>query len=49
MENHTVKFPNDVEGMKSLAAFLAEIVKNGLTYNVVNGTNHTEVTLTGGY
>jgi hypothetical protein len=49
MENHTIKFPNDVEGMKSLAAFLAEIIKQGLTYHISNGTNNTEVTLTGGY
>lgn len=49
MKNHTVKFPNDVEGAKALAAFLSEIIKNGLEYHISNGTNNTEVTLTGGF
>lgn len=49
MDNHTVKFTNDVEGVKALAAFLAEIIKQGLTYHITNGTNNTEITLKGGF
>ena len=49
MHNHNVKFPNDEEGMKALAAFLAIIVKEGLEYNITNNTNHTYVELTGGF
>lgn len=49
MENHKVQFPNDEEGMKALAAFLAGIIKEGLTYTIINETNHTFVELTGGF
>lgn len=49
MENHKVQFLNDEEGMKALAAFLAGIIKAGLSYNIINENNHTFVELTGGF
>jgi hypothetical protein len=49
MNNKKVQFPNDEEGMKALAAYLAVIVKEGLEYDIMNGNNHTYVELTGGF
>lgn len=49
MDKHTVTFRRDDEGMKNLATFLAQIIKEGLTYQIDNAENFVEVTLTGGY
>ena len=47
--NQHVTFRRDEDGAKQLATFLAQLVKEGVTYSIKNAENYVEVTLTGGY
>jgi phosphopantetheine adenylyltransferase len=45
----TINFRRDEEGMKNLAIFLAQIIREGLTYKINNAELFVEIELTGGY
>jgi hypothetical protein len=49
MDKHTVTFQRDDDGMKQLAIFVAQLVKEGVTYSIINEPNYVAVDLTGGY
>lgn len=44
-----ITFRRDTEGMKNLAIFLAQVIKEGLTYEIDNAELYVKVELTGGY
>lgn len=47
IENKTIEFRRD--DPKNLAIFLAQIVREGLTYKIENGELFVKVELTGGF
>jgi hypothetical protein len=47
--NQHITFHRDEDGIKMLAIFIAQLVKEGVTYTINNAENYVEVTLTGGY
>lgn len=50
MGEHTeVQFRRDEEGSKCLAIFLAQLIREGVTYRVDNSEIFVRVTLTGGF
>jgi len=44
-----VEFEKNTEGTKQFATFLAQLVKEGVTYEVDNSKDKYSVTLTGGF
>jgi len=49
MPSHTVSFERNENGMRLLAAFLAGIVKEGITYSVRTDACEVTVEILGGY
>jgi hypothetical protein len=49
MERNFVTFQRNDEGVKQLAIFIAQLVKEGVTYHVSENNNNVEVHLTGGF
>lgn len=49
MDRNFVTFRRDEEDIKHLAIFIAQLVKEGVTYTINNAENYVEVTLIGGY
>lgn len=49
MDNKTITFKRSSNGLKELAIFLAQLVKEGVTYKVINNKEEFGVELTGGY
>lgn len=45
----SVNFNRDEEGIKTLAIFLIELVRKGVTYKIDNSELHVKVTLAGGF
>lgn len=45
----SINFRRDEEGMKALAIFLAQIIREGLTYKIDNAELTVGVELTGGF
>ena len=44
-----VDFRRDAEGMKMLGAYLAQLVREGVTYKIENAELFIRVELTGGF
>lgn len=44
-----IDFTRDEEGMKQLGAFLAQLVREGVTYKVINHNDVVSVELLGGF
>lgn len=49
MNDKTITFQADEEGMKLMAVFVAQLVREGLTFTVENRATCFLVTLTGGF
>jgi len=49
MTDPTIRFEATEDGVKLLAAFLAQLVREGVTYKVDDAASHFTVTLTGGH
>lgn len=46
---HQIDFNRDEEGMKALAVFIAQIVREGITYKIVNHDASVSVEILGGF
>ena len=44
-----IKFANDEKGLKMLSVFIAQLVREQVTYRVTSDDFEYEVTLTGGF
>ena len=45
----TVKFPLTGEGLKNMAIFIAQLVREGIVFKTVESNDCYKVELTGGY
>jgi hypothetical protein len=49
MSDPIVSFEKTPEEYKNLATFLAQLTREGVTYNVVDNQYHVQVIMTGGF
>lgn len=47
--NGPITFERDENGIKLLAIFIAQLIKEGVVYTITNESNRVFVNLTGGY